>query len=142
MRTRLLGIAMALTAVTLTAGCGLTGPEPAEPSERSGQITVGDKTQSTRLVSCSQIQWLMSIEASADPGRARASLELGGDKPIVKTVNIQNIDGLQGVVGGDVGTAEATFRDDTYVITGTAVGSDPANPGQTRKLPFTIEAPC
>ena len=29
-------------------------------------------------------------------------------KPVVKTVNIENIDGLSGVAGGDVGKAEAS----------------------------------
>ena len=30
----------------------------------------------------------------------------------------------------------------SYTITGTAVVSGPATPGQTKDMPFTIEAPC
>jgi hypothetical protein len=142
MRTRLVGLATALTAATLLAGCGLTGSEPAERPEKSGRITLADKTLDTELISCSQIDWLLSIEASAAPGRAQASLELGGDRPIVKTVSIENIDGLQGTVGGDVGKAEASIVDGTYTITGTAVVSKAAEPGQTTTAPFRIEAPC
>ncbi len=71
----------------------------------------------------------MTIEASADPGRARALLQLGGEKRIVRSVNFENIDGLSGVAGGDLGDAEASVNgSSTYTITGTAVVSDAANP--------------
>lgn len=140
MRFQLIGL-IAATA-TLVAGCGLTGTESNEPSARSGRITIGDKSLPTSAVKCSQSEWLLSIDATADPGRAQASLQLGGDKPKVQTVNIENIDGLGGVSGGDVGKADATLAGDIYVITGTAVGTDTDRPGQTRDLPFKIEAPC
>lgn len=142
MRTRSAALT-ALSALAVTAGCGLTGTEPAEPSQRSGRITVGDKSQQTRTVSCAQIEWSLTIKATAEPGRARAFLKLGGEKPVVQTVNIENIDGLSGVAGGDLGTAEASSNGGSfYTITGTAVVSDPATPGQTKDMPFTIEAPC
>ena len=142
MRTRWLGLATALAAVTLTAGCGLTGSEPAERSEKAGRITLADKSRNTQAVSCTQINWMLSIEATAAPGNARASLQLGGDRPIVQTVSIDNIDGLHGIVGGDAGKAEASFVDGTYTITGTAVVSNVAEPGQSTTAPFRIEAPC
>lgn len=119
------------------------GTESSEPSQKSGQVTVGDRSQDTQSVDCTQVQWDMTIEASADPGRARALLQLGGEKPIVRSVNIENIDGLSGVAGGDLGNAQASVNgSSTYTITGTAVVSDTANPGQTKTLPFEIEAPC
>jgi ipoprotein LpqH len=142
MQTRLLGLVAALTAVTITAGCGLTGPEPVEHTAKSGRISIGDKTRNTKSVACTQNQWLMSIELTANPGRARASLQLGGEKPIVNHVSIDNLDGVQGVAGGDVGKAEASLNGTEYMITGTAVVSDPAHPGETTTLPFKIEAPC
>ena len=41
------------------------------------------------------------------------------------------------------GKAEASANGSSlYTITGTAVASDAANPGQTRSMPFKIEAPC
>ena len=126
MRTRLLVLTTGLAATAVTAGCGLTGSEPSEPSQRSGHITIGDKTQNTQSVTCTQNEWSLSIKANADPGGARALLQIGGEKPIVKTVSIENIDGLNGVSGGDVGKAEASIKGGSvYTITGTAVVSDP-----------------
>ena len=143
MQTRLVGLTAALAAVAATAGCGMTGTEPTEPSQRSGRVTVGDRTQDTQSVKCTQDQWALSIEATAEPGRVRAFLQIGGEKPVVRTVNIENIDGLSGIVGGDVGNAEASTKTSSiYTITGTAVVSDAAKPGQTTDTPFKIEAPC
>ena len=143
MQTRLIGLAAALAATALASGCGLTGTESSEPSQRSGKITVADRTQNTQSVKCTQVDWSLAIVASAEPGRARALLQLGGDRPIVRTVNIENIDGLSGVAGGDIGTAEASANGSSmYTITGTALVSDVAHPGQTKSLPFKIEAPC
>ena len=143
MQTRLLGLTAALAAVAATAGCGMTGTEPSEPSQRSGRVTVGDRTQDTQSVKCTQVSGMLTIDANADPGRARAFLQLGGEKPVVRTVNIENIDGLSGIVGGDVGNAEASTNGSSiYTITGTAVVSDAATPGQTKDMPFKIEAPC
>ena len=132
-----------LAAAAIASGCGLTGPESTEPSQRSGEIKVGDKSQQTQTVKCSQDQWALSIEATAGPGRARAYLQLGGVEPEVRTVSLENIDGLNGVAGSDVGTAEASTEDSTiYKITGTADVSDPDNPGSTREMTFSITAPC
>jgi ipoprotein LpqH len=140
--TRLLGLTAALAAVAVTAACGMTGSEPNEPSQRSGEITVGDKSRHTQTVSCSQTEWLVTINAVSDPGHARASLQLDGDKPIVQTVNIENLDGLNGVAGDGLGKADASVKDSIYTITGTAVVSDMAKPGQTQDLPFKIAVPC
>jgi hypothetical protein len=104
---------------------------------------VGDKSQSTTSVTCTQNQWALSIEATTEHGRARAYLQIGGEEPIVRTVSIENIDGLNGISGGDVGTAQASVAGgNTYKITGTAVVSDWAKPGTTTEMPFSIEVPC
>ena len=84
------------------------GTESSEQSQRSGSITVADRTENTQSIKCTQVDWSLAIVASAEPGRARALLQLGGQKPIVRTVNIENIDGLSGVAGGDIGKAEAS----------------------------------
>jgi ipoprotein LpqH len=143
MQTNLFGLTATFAAAVIMSGCGLMGAEATEPSERSGEITVGDTSRHTKSVKCTQNQWGLSIEATANPGRARAYLELGGEVPVVRTVSIENIDGFYGIAGGDVGTAEAsTDGSSIYKITGTAVVSDPANPGQTTDMPYSIEAPC
>ena len=143
MRTTIIGWTAALAAVVATAGCGLTGDEPSEPSQQTGSITVGDKSRQTQSVKCSQIEWGLTIEANADPGRAHAFLQLGGVKPVVRSVSIENIDGFNGVSGGVVGKADATIDNNSiYTITGTARVTDSAHPAQTTEMPFTIEAPC
>jgi ipoprotein LpqH len=141
--TRLIDLAAVLAAVAVTAGCGLTGTEPSEPSQKSGRISIGDTSQQTKSVKCTQVEQILQIAAKADTGGARVQLQIGGAKPVVKTVAIENIDGLNGVSGGDVGKAEASIDGRSiYTITGTAVVSGPAAPGQTKDVPFTIEAPC
>ena len=143
MLNRSIGLTAALAAAAVTAGCGLTGTQPSEPSQRSGKITVGDKTQDTQSIKCTQNEWGLTIDAKAAPGRAQAFLQLGGEKPVVRTVQIENIGGMSGVAGGDVGNAEASgSTSDIYTITGTAEASDTDHPGQTKSLPFKIEAPC
>ena len=85
------------------------------------------------------------VDAKAAPTRQGASRtsRRRGARPVVKTVSLQNINGLNGVSGGDVGKAEASINGSSvYTITGTAAVSDPATPGQTKDMPFTIEAPC
>ncbi|MGZ6780998.1 MAG: lipoprotein LpqH [Mycobacterium sp.] len=138
-----IGVPAALTAVTVLAGCGLAGTEPNEPSQQSGKITIGDKSSQTQSVTCTQVDQQLTIRAVASPGNARAQLTLGGERPTVQTVNIEDIGGLNAVAGGANGRAEATADGTSvYKITGTAVASDPARPGQTQNLPFTIVAPC
>jgi ipoprotein LpqH len=139
---RLVALAVPLTAAAVTSGCGLTGTPPAEPPAQSGHVTIGGNTRDTQSVLCTRNDWTLTIKADAAPGRARAFMELGGERPIVRTVNIENINGASGVAGSGVGNAEATTDGNIYTLTGTAVGSDRANPGQSRTLPFEIKAPC
>jgi ipoprotein LpqH len=141
--TRLFDVTAVLVAVAATAGCGLTGTAPSEPSQKSGHVSIGDKSHQTQSVKCTQVEQILQIAAKADPGGARVQLQIGGAKPVVKTVTIENIDGLNGVSGGDVGKAEASIDGrSVYTITGTAVVSAAGRPGQTTDMPFTIEAPC
>ncbi|KUI22714.1 hypothetical protein AU193_10435 [Mycobacterium sp. GA-1285] len=134
--------ALAVAAAAVVSGCGLTGSTPTEPSAQSGEVTVDGTTVETQSVECTRQEWTLLIDASAKPGRAEVFLELGGAQPIVRTVNIQNINDLNGVAGGDNGKAEATNDGSIYTISGTVVGSDPGNPGQSRTMPFEIKAPC
>ncbi|MCV7278349.1 lipoprotein LpqH [Mycolicibacterium flavescens] len=129
-------------AALVVAGCGLTGPTPSEEPAGSGSITIADRSLSTRSVECTQHEWAMTIDADADPGRAQVYLELGGAAPEVRTVTIENIDGLDAVSGGDVADAKAATDGNVYTVTGTAVVSDRGNPGQSRSMPFEITAPC
>jgi hypothetical protein len=141
--TRLIGLTATLAAVAATAGCGLTGEEPSEPSQTAGKITIGDKSRQTQDIACSQTEWALTIDADADPARAHVFLQLGGEKPLVRSVSIENLDGLSGVSGGVVGKAEARLDNrSSYTVTGTARVTDPARPAQTTDMPFSITAPC
>jgi len=138
-----IGIIAVLAAAAITSGCGLTGETPAERPAASGKVTVGDRSQQTQSVKCTQDQLQLSVNVSTGTGRARAYLHLGGAQPIVRTVNLENIDGLNGIAGSGIGNAEASVDGGgTYKITGTAVVSDPNNPGATEEMPFSIEVPC
>ncbi len=141
MRTRTLGLAVALTAVAATAGCGLTGSPP-KPSAHTGEVTVDGNSHHTQSIDCTQVQWDLTVKANTDPGQARAFLELGSEKPVVRTVNIEGFDHRGAIVSGKLGNAQASVDGGTYTITGTAVGPDPANPAQTKDVPFTIKVPC
>ena len=143
MQTRLIGWTAILVAVAATAGCGLTGEDPDEPSQQSGSIALGDKTQRTQSVKCTQTDWALTIDANADPGRAHVLLQLGGEQPLVRSVDIQQLNGLSGVSGGVVGKAEARLNNrSSYTISGTARVTDSAHPAQTTDMPFKVEAPC
>ncbi|SEH48140.1 lipoprotein antigen [Mycolicibacterium rutilum] len=126
----------------LVAGCGLTGPAPNETPAQSGHITIADRSRTTQSVECTQHDWAMTIDADANPGRAQVYLELGGAAPVVRTVTIENVDGLDGVSGGDTGKATASTDGNVYKVSGTAVVADRGKPGQTRPMPFEITAPC
>lgn len=132
----------AVAAAAVVSGCGLTGSTPTEPPAHSGEVTVDGTTVETQSVECSQHEWSLLIDANAKPGRAEVFLDLGGAHPVVRTVNIQNINDLNGVAGGEYGKAEATTDGTLYTISGTVIGSDPRNPGQSRTMPFEIKAPC
>ena len=143
MGNRRVRLAAAVAAVAVASGCGMTGPVPDEPSQQSGKVSIGDKSEHTQTVACSQNEWALTIDATTKSGRIHAFLELGGEKPIVKSVDIENLDGLYGIVGGESGKAEAISKNSSnYTITGTASVSGADSAGQTQTLPFTIDVPC
>jgi lipoprotein LpqH len=131
-------LAVIAALAVVTAGCA----EQATAERPTGRITVDGVTHTTQAVSCEQYEWLLVIEMTAEPAHARTLLQLGSEEPTVKTVSIANFDGFNGVAGEGVGSVEASAAEGTYTMTGTAEGSDQGNPGQTRTVPFRIEAPC
>ncbi|KUI44902.1 hypothetical protein AU197_11525 [Mycobacterium sp. IS-1590] len=131
-----------LAAVAVVSGCGLVGPTPSEEPARSGRIVIDGTGVDTQSVECTQHEWSMQIDAKATTGSAQVFLELGGERPVVRTVNIENVNEINGSAGGDNGKAEATIDGNTYTISGTVVGADGRNTAQTRTMPFEIKAPC
>jgi ipoprotein LpqH len=129
-------------AVIVGAGASGCAEGPTAERKETGRITVDGTTHATRTLACEQYDWSLIIETTAGPGQARAFLQLGGEQPAVRTVSFAKFDGFNGVAGEGVGSVEASAAEGTYTITGTAEGSDPDSPGQTRTAPFRIEAPC
>ncbi|MGE2832711.1 lipoprotein LpqH [Mycobacterium sp. SMC-4] len=136
-------LVLILAAAALTAGCGLTGTPPTEQPAESGRMTIDGHTAMTRTVECTQNQWLLQIDTAGDQGNARVLVELGGERPVVTSVNVEGIDDHYGVADSEVGEAKAAVTDgDVYTISGTLVGSDVTTPGETRDMSFEIKAPC
>jgi lipoprotein LpqH len=132
-------LAAALIVVGAASGCA---EDATGEREETGRITVDGTMHTTQTVSCEQYDWMVVIDMTAEPAHARTLLQLGGEQPSVRTVNIANFEGFYGVAGEGVGTVEASAAAGTYTITGTAEGSTPDSPGKTRTVPFRIEAPC
>ena len=139
MQNRSIAAAAVLILVAGTAACG---DEQKPEQAKNAQITVGGKTQTTRDVSCTQVNWSMTIETKSGRTGTRSFLEIGGDQPVAKTVDIRDFDGFSGVAGEGAGGVEVSFANNSYIIEGTAEGSDPERPGMTKTVPFRIETPC
>jgi ipoprotein LpqH len=138
MHNRFLAAGAALV-VIVTAGCSQeTKPE----RTKNAKITVDGKTQTTQEILCTQVDWSLTITTKAVPTQTSSLLELGGEKPIAKTVNIHDFGGFSGVAGEGRGQADVSLAKNDYIIAGTAEGSDMAHPGQARTASFRIEAHC
>jgi ipoprotein LpqH len=139
MHNRFVAVATALVFVAGISGCS---QQPTAKEQVPGRITVEGNARTTESLECDQHEWLLMIEATAGPAHAQALLQLGGEKPAVRTVNISNFNGFNGVAGEGLGNVDASFADGVYTVTGTAEGSNPDDPGKTRTARFRIEAPC
>jgi hypothetical protein len=69
-------------------------------------------------------------------------VQLGDRQPVVRTVDIQNLNGLNGVVGDPRKAEAAVNNNGSYSITGTAVVTDAAHPAASKDLPFRIDVTC
>lgn len=136
-----------VTAVTaavagiMAAGCS-SDADGSTKQQSNAQITVESKTVSTKAITCTKIEWWLTIKASADSGEAQAILLVEGDKPKVKTVNLDGFDGFHGVAGEGNGTVDVTFADNLYAISGDAVGTDQDHPDVPKTVHFRIQARC
>ena len=132
-------VAIALILVACASGCA---NPPTGERQQPGRITIDGNTHEMQSVSCTQVDWFLTIEATAGPTHAQVSLQLGDQEPTVETVSIGNANGFSGVAGKGLGNVEASASESTWTITGTAEASVPDDPGTPRPAPFRIEAPC
>ena len=139
MHNRIVAAAAAFVVIASAAGCSEeTKPERA----RNAKITVDGKTQTTSEISCTQVEWSLTIKTTSGSARTDSFLQIGGEKPIAKTVNISNFDGFSGVASEGVGQAEVSLAKNDFIVAGTAEGHDRTHPGNTRTASFRIEAHC
>jgi lipoprotein LpqH len=125
--------------IVVAAGCS----EEAKPErELVAKITVDGKTQTAHEISCTQVDFALTIKTTSGSTRTGTFLEMGGEKPIAKTVNISNFEGFSGVAGEGVGQADVSLANGDFVIAGTAEGYGPAEPGKKRSARFRIETSC
>jgi hypothetical protein len=132
-------VAAAALVTASLAGCSHDAEHAPQPT---AQLTVNNATRTTHEISCTQIESLLTIKATAAPATAQAIIQLNGDKPVVRTVNLTNFDGFHGVAGEGVGRADVTFANGTYTITGDAEGAVPDHPAESKTAPFRIQTPC
>jgi ipoprotein LpqH len=136
---RSVAAAAALIVIAGVAGCSQeTKPERAT----SAKITVDGTTQTTEDISCTQVDWALTIKTTLGPSQTASFLQIGGQQPTAKTVNIENFNGFFGVAGEGVGKTDVALDKNDYVISGTAQGSDRDHPGVTRPASFRIQAHC
>lgn len=125
--------------VVVVAGCS---EEQKPERELVAKITVDGKTQTAHEISCTQVDFALTIKTTSGSTRTGTFLQMGGEKPIAKTVNISNFDGFSGVAGEGLGQTDVSVANGDFVIAGTAEGYGPGEPGKKRSAPFRIETSC
>jgi len=117
--------------------------QPEIRSQASASVTVDGKDQGkTQDVRCNQLQssWFLDIRQVGSS--ATAIVDLQGDKATVQTVKIQGFGGFTGSYwhGGEQ-TADATFSNRTFTISGTASGVKTGDP-KPGPVTFRVVAKC
>jgi hypothetical protein len=129
--------AAALIVIAGAAGCS----EESKPERaRVAKITVDGKTQTAHEISCTQVEFALTIKTTSGSTRTDTFLEMGGETPIAKTVNISNFDGFSGVAGEGIGQTDVSLANGDFVIAGTAEGYGSGS--KKRSAPFRIETGC
>lgn len=131
--------AAGVIAVLILAGCS----QPEVQSQAGASVTIDGKDQGkTQEVRCNQFQtsWFLDIRQVASS--ATAIVDVEGDEATVQTVEIRGFGGFNGSYwhGGDH-TADATFMNRTFTITGTASGMKTGAPAPG-PVTFKIVARC
>ena len=134
----------ALAAVLAVALTGVAGCSQQEIRSQAGaSVTIDGKDQGkTQDIKCNQLQssWFLDIRQVAST--ATAIVDLEGDKAVVQSVEIRGFGGFTGSYwrGGDQ-SADATFSNETFTISGTASGLTDGNP-KSGPVKFKIIAKC
>jgi lipoprotein LpqH len=135
-------IAAVVTASAVGAlGCGCS-PHAGKVAQKTAQITVDGNTQTSHAVSCTQVEWLLTVDISAAPARVKMVLDLEHGKPQARSVDFDNVNGFTGNAGTGEGNVHAEFSGETYTVSGAAQGTNPDNVNEPRTAEFRISAKC
>jgi lipoprotein LpqH len=109
----------------------------------AAKVTIDGKDQNVQGATiCTKAGGNVSI-AVGGPTSGISVVLADATPPTVKAVQLGNVNGvtLQYAQGGQ-GNASATKDGNTYKVTGTATGTDMANPMQPVSKPFEIDVTC
>lgn len=133
-------IAAVVTAAAVGAvGCGCS-PHADKVAQKTAQITLDGTTHTSHAVSCTQVEWLLTVDISAAPARVKMVLNLEHGKPQPRSVDFDDVNGFTGVADND--SVHAEFARDTYTISGAAQGTNPDDVNHPRTADFRISAKC
>jgi hypothetical protein len=130
-----------ITIVLVVGGAGCSQPEIR--SEANASVTIDGIDQGrTSEVTCSQLQssWFLDIRQVASS--VTAIVDRTGDKASAETVDFRGFGGFTGSYWqGGAHTADATFANQTFTISGTASGVRAGSPKPVTAT-FKIVARC
>jgi hypothetical protein len=136
---------MAAIVIGTAVGCssGSAKPKPGTLPPGTAQVTVdGKDAGTTGAVQCAGVKWTTTIKTGDDAAGTTAMLSEKGKLTTVEFVRIRNLNGFDGDYNLNLdGSAEVALTDNTYNITGTALGFGPTSIAPTTK-PFTIKVAC
>lgn len=140
MRNRFIAVAVAVLAIAaVSAGCS---PHNDKVPQRTARITLDDNSLTSHAVSCSQVQWMLTVDIDAAPARVQMMLNLKSDKPVPESVAIDNLNNFTGVANTQVGSAQAVFTKNSYTVTGAAQGTNPDDVNNPKTATFRITVNC
>ena len=150
--------AAAATAAVALSGCSNDKPATSSTgtssSAASASVAAPGGANATKLIIDGQDQHVQGTAVCTTEfdnvaiaiGGAATGIDaaLTGNPPVVVTVGLGNVNGvtLDYAAGSGKNDAKVTKDGNTYKITGTATGVDPANLGQLVSKPFELDATC
>lgn len=126
-------------------GCTSDSPTSAPPiSPNTATVSVNGRDAGDRLfVRCSQIQWLLTIDAVDQASGFTAMVSKVGGGPDPKFVKIRDVAGFTGSAwDGGVGHIEARRDGAVLTLEGSGYGFFADNPGEPTTAAFSITTAC
>ncbi|POX89455.1 hypothetical protein C3476_26350 [Mycobacterium kansasii] len=134
--------ATAAVSVIAAVITGCSSESHAGVEARTIKVLINGSDTGHHLVDCTQVRWLWTLKTLTDDPGLTAQVETGGDV-VAKLVQINNIGGFTGTFGQDItGAAQASFRNGTFKVVGTAVGWYHDKPGERSSARFEIITAC